>query len=70
MITESNRTQLELEFMLMCRERGPDWIASVIRPLRLKNDFVTVKDIPANALRKIVHLFGSVRNPVPGIAVL
>ncbi len=70
MIMKQTRLQLEAEFMRMCRARGPDWVASVIRPLRLKNDRITVHDIPANALDKIVHLFGGVHSPPSGVAVL
>ncbi len=70
MIMNLHRTTLEAEFMRMCQARGPDWIASVIRPLRLQNDRITVRDIPFNALRTIVRLFGKVRKPASGIAVL
>jgi hypothetical protein len=69
MIAKSDRTQLEVEFLRICRARRPEWIASIIRPLRLKNDFVTVQDIPATALWQIVHLFGKVQNPMFGVPV-
>jgi hypothetical protein len=58
---------LEVEFMRLCLTRGPIWIESVIRPLRLPGASITVRDIPIKALHMIVRMFGHVRRPTPGI---
>ena len=55
-----NRARLEAEFMRICRVRGPQWIESVIRPLRLAGARITVQDIPTHALAAAVCLFGRV----------
>jgi hypothetical protein len=51
------RSRLETEFLKLCRARGPHWIESVIRPLRLHGDHVTVRDIPTRALIAAVRMF-------------
>jgi hypothetical protein len=51
------RSRLEAEFLKLCRARGPHWIESVIRPLRLRGDLVTVRDIPTYALIAAVRMF-------------
>jgi hypothetical protein len=51
------------DFMRMCRVRGPQWVASVIRPLRINNDQITVQDVPVSALRTIIRVFGPLRRP-------
>ena len=56
--------------MRICRMRGPDWIASVIRPLGLRGVLITTQDIPLPALSKIVRTFGRVRNRSTGIVVI
>jgi len=53
------RASLEAEFMRLCRSRGPVWIESVIRPLRLPNRHITIRDIPTAALGAAVTVFGS-----------
>jgi hypothetical protein len=50
---------LERAFMKLCRERGPDWIESVLRPLRLPGHRITVRDIPVAALVAAVEVFGN-----------
>ncbi|HYZ24568.1 MAG TPA: hypothetical protein VE690_20650 [Rhodopila sp.] len=52
-----HRSRLEAEFLTLCRARGPRWIESVIRPLRLRGDRITVRDIPTYALAAAVQLF-------------
>jgi hypothetical protein len=52
------RTALERAFMVLCRERGPDWIESVLRPLRLPGRRITVRDIPFAALVAAIEVFG------------
>jgi hypothetical protein len=52
-----NRSALEAEFMALCRSRGPLWIESVVRPLRLPGDNITVEDIPIGALRAVAGIF-------------
>ena len=64
------RAQLELEFMQTCRARGPEWIESVIRPLRLPGGVVKAQDIPLTQLEIIVRLFGRVPRPTRGITVV
>jgi hypothetical protein len=54
-----DRTALEAEFMHLCRSLGPAWIESVIRPLRLPDNHITVRNIPTDALRAAVGIFGS-----------
>jgi hypothetical protein len=54
----TNRTALELKFLKLCRTRGPEWIESVLRPLRLPGDLVSVRDIPIDALQAAVRVFG------------
>jgi hypothetical protein len=51
------RTALERAFMVLCRERGPDWIESVLRPLRLPGGRITVRDIPFAALVAAIEVF-------------
>jgi hypothetical protein len=63
MLMRETRACLEAEFMRMCRARGPSWIESVLRPLRLPNDSITVHDIPLKELRTIVRMFGRVQRP-------
>jgi hypothetical protein len=58
-----SRASLEAAFMLLCRKHGPDWIESIIRPLRLPGKFVSVKDIPIAALSAAVDVFGGVKSP-------
>ena len=70
MITQLHRAKLETEFMQLCRDRGPDWIASVIRPLRLQSGSVTVQNIPAEPLGMIVRLFGRTKNPPFGVVII
>jgi hypothetical protein len=53
------RAALERAFMKLCRERGPDWIESVLRPLCLPGRRVSVHDIPVAALVAAVEVFGS-----------
>jgi len=62
-----SRRILEAEFQRIWRLRGPGWIETVIRPLQLPGQYVTVRDIPDGALRSIVQLFGTVRQHEPGI---
>jgi hypothetical protein len=57
-----NRAALEAGFMKLCHRHGPDWIESVIRPLRLPGTFISVKDIPIAALSAAVQVFGRVKN--------
>jgi hypothetical protein len=64
------RGRLEAEFLRLCLLRGPEWVESVIRPLRLSGAVVTPRDIPYAALTAIVTMFGRVRRPTPGIAVV
>jgi len=54
----ARRTLLEAEFMRLCAARGPAWIESVVRPLRLPGVRIAARDIPENALRSIVSVFG------------
>jgi hypothetical protein len=70
MFTRETRTELEAEFMRICRARGPRWIESVVRPLRLPNDDITVQDLPLHALRSIVRMFGRVKRPQSGVVAL
>jgi hypothetical protein len=51
------RSRLEAEFLKLCRARGPGWIESVIRPLRLPGTHISVRDIPTCALAAAVRLF-------------
>jgi hypothetical protein len=53
--------KLRNDFIRICQTRGPQWVESVIRPLRLKNNMITVDDIPEHALRAIVGVFGPLR---------
>jgi hypothetical protein len=53
-----NRVVLERKFLNLCRARGPDWIESVLRPLRLPGARVSVRDIPLDALQAAVRVFG------------
>ena len=55
------RASMEAVFLRLCRERGPEWVESVVRPLRLAGDAISAKDIPLNALATIVRVFGPVR---------
>jgi hypothetical protein len=64
------RAVLEAEFMRMCRVRGPEWIESVIRPLRLPGAVIQPKDIPLAALSVIVGMFGGVPRATSGTAVV
>jgi hypothetical protein len=57
------RAALERIFLRLCRKRGPGWIESVIRPLRLPGGAITVGDIPMDALEAIVRVFGRRRFP-------
>ena len=57
------RASLEAAFMRLCHKHGPDWIESIIRPLRLPGTFVSVKDIPIAALSAAVGVFGGVKSP-------
>jgi hypothetical protein len=59
-----DRAALEAEFMRLCRTRGPAWIESVIRPLKLPGHAVTVRDIPDQALRGVVQVFGGAMRPI------
>jgi hypothetical protein len=52
------RAALERTFLRLCRARGPDWIESVIRPLRLPGGAISVGDIPMDALEAVVRVFG------------
>jgi hypothetical protein len=52
------RTALERKFLALCRARGPRWIESVLRPLRLPGATISVRDIPTRALRAAVQVFG------------
>ncbi len=61
-----NRAALEARFMNLCRKHGPDWIESVIRPLRLPGTIISVQDIPVAALSAAVHAFGRVKLPIFG----
>jgi hypothetical protein len=54
----TNRAALERAFLKLCRTRGPDWIESVLRPLRLPGACVSVRDIPIGALQAAVQVFG------------
>jgi hypothetical protein len=60
-VLRQGRAALEAEFLDLCRTRGPEWIESVIRPLLLSGDTVTVQDIPMVALAAIVRTFGRVK---------
>lgn len=53
----NDRAALESVFLMLCRTRGPRWIESVIRPLRLPGKHITVNDIPMHALAAIVRNF-------------
>jgi hypothetical protein len=64
------RAALEVEFLGLCRVRGPEWIESVIRPLGLAGAVITPRDIPVTVLFTIVRMFGQARLPAPGIAVV
>jgi hypothetical protein len=66
----NKRAALEAEFLRICRVRGPEWIASVIRPLGLRGVMITAQDIPLPALSKIVRTFGRVRNRSIGVVVI
>jgi hypothetical protein len=59
-------SDLQRDFMRMCRARGPQWVESVMRPLRLQNEGVNVHTIPPTALRAIVSVFGPLRRPPAG----
>ena len=48
-----NRASLEAAFMRLCQKHGPNWIESIIRPLRLPGAFISVKDIPITALSAV-----------------
>lgn len=63
------RADLESAFLRICRERGPEWIESVIRPLRLSGPHVSVRNIPLNALIAIVGQFCNERRPVHRVPV-
>ncbi|HBK07413.1 MAG TPA: hypothetical protein DDZ81_16435 [Acetobacteraceae bacterium] len=65
-----NRAALEAEFLKICRERGQEWIESVIRPLRLHGAVITPADVPLPALGAIVRLFGDVSHPARGVAAI
>jgi hypothetical protein len=54
----ARRTLLEAEFMRLCVAHGPAWIESVVRPLHLPGLRVAVRDIPEDALRSIISVFG------------
>jgi len=54
----TNRAALERKFLALCRARGPDWIESVLRPLRLPGTRIAVRDIPTEALHAAVRVFG------------
>jgi hypothetical protein len=58
-----DRYWLEQEFLRICRVRGRRWIESVLRPLRLKPDVITARDIPTPALMAIVRGFGGLQEP-------
>jgi hypothetical protein len=64
------RAALEAEFLRMCRSRGPEWIESVIRPLRLPGAAITVRDIPISGLSVIVRMFRPMRHPASGVRVV
>jgi hypothetical protein len=51
------RATLERKFLALCQARGPRWIESVLRPLRLPGGSITVRDIPIKALRAAVQVF-------------
>jgi hypothetical protein len=51
------RIPLERRFLELCRRHGPQWIESVLRPLRLPGTAITVHDIPMPALRAAVRVF-------------
>jgi hypothetical protein len=53
-----DRARLEDDFLQLCRVRGPRWIESIIRPLRLPGERITVQQIPLRALAAAVDLFG------------
>ncbi len=59
-----HRAELEATFLRICRDRGPAWIESIIRPLRLSGAQVSVRDIPLVALEAIVGVFSSEERPV------
>jgi hypothetical protein len=61
-----NRASLEAAFMRLCQKHGPNWIESIIRPLRLPGAFISVKDIPITALSAVVGVFGGVKSPTAG----
>ena len=54
----THRAALERKFLNLCRARGPDWIESVLRPLRLPGARVSVREIPIDALQAAVRVFG------------
>jgi hypothetical protein len=56
-----DQNKLHNDFMRLCQARGPQWVESVIRPLRIKSDMITVQDVPEHALRAIVRVFGPLR---------
>jgi hypothetical protein len=61
-----DRAALEAEFLHLCRTRGAEWIESVIRPLVLPGDTITVREISTAALSAIVRSFGRVKSLTPG----
>nr|WP_294507351.1 hypothetical protein [uncultured Rhodopila sp.] len=52
------RAALERKFLNLCRTKGPGWIESVLRPLRLPGTRVSVRDVPMTALEAAVRVFG------------
>lgn len=59
-----HRAELEATFLRICRDRGPAWIESIIRPLHLSGANVRVRDIPLGALEAIVGVFSGQERPV------
>ena len=60
----AGRAKLEAEFLRICRLRGPGWIESIIRPLGLPGDLITVRDLPHAALAAAVGVFGRQKGTV------
>jgi hypothetical protein len=52
------RAAMERKFMKICRTRGASWVESILRPLRLPGQSITVRDIPTPALRAVIQVFG------------
>jgi hypothetical protein len=65
----SERRSLELAFLRMCRDRGPDWAEAILRPLKITGDEVNVKSIPTVALRAAYLSFNTSYKPTPGICL-